>query len=187
MRQSASRAFFGVLAGAIAATASPWVLAQANNYGLPIKPTRFIEFTTTEGTQMSVDVSPDGRTVVFDLLGDLYIVPISGGRATQLTSGMAWDQHPRYSPDGKLIAFVSDRSGTENIWFMNAMGGNQRQATHERDVYAMLQPSWTPDQRSLFGPSRCPRHGILRRAVAIRNCQAAQASRCRTRITNPVG
>jgi len=63
---------------------------------------------------------------------------------------MAWDQHPRYSPDGKLIAFVSDRSGTENIWFMNAMGGNQRQATHERDVYAMLQPSWTPDQRSLL-------------------------------------
>lgn len=75
-----------------------------------------IEFETDEGTWLTVDVSPDGTTVIFDLLGDIYRLPISGGDAVALTTGPAWDQAPRFSPDGKHIYFVSDREGAKNIW-----------------------------------------------------------------------
>ncbi|MEK6253843.1 MAG: hypothetical protein N2B05_04005, partial [Gemmatimonadales bacterium] len=75
-----------------------------------------ISVDTDEGTWMSVDVSPDGREVVFDLLGDLYVIPIEGGDARALTSGFSWDMQPRYSPDGRFIAFTSDRAGGDNIW-----------------------------------------------------------------------
>src|SRR5215468_2632734 len=87
----------------------------AKSAGLPLTPTRPMRFTTDEGTWLSLDVSPDGRRIVFDLLGDLYTLPIEGGRATRITSGSGWDAAPRYSPDGNTIAFVSDRSGAENL------------------------------------------------------------------------
>src|SRR5688500_9252224 len=68
---------------------------------LPL-PSRPIEFTTTEGSWMSVDVSPDGATIVFDLLGQLYTIPAAGGTATPLAHHeWAWDANPRFSPDGK--------------------------------------------------------------------------------------
>src|SRR5689334_21798870 len=82
---------------------------------LPLVATRTLKFTTDEGTWISLDLSPDGRTIVFDLLGDLYTLPVAGGKATRLTSGLAFDAQPRWSPDGKRIAFTSDRSGSENV------------------------------------------------------------------------
>ncbi len=69
---------------------------------------RPLTFTVTEGTWMSVDVSPDGRTIVFDLLGDLYTLPIAGGQARRITDGRAYDTQPRWSPDGGTIVFASD-------------------------------------------------------------------------------
>src|SRR5262245_34516451 len=87
---------------------------------------RVVAFETHEGTWISVDVSPDGKTLAFDLLGDIYAVPIEGGAARILTSGPAWDSQPRYSPDGATIAFTSDRSGIENVWLMDADGGHPR-------------------------------------------------------------
>src|ERR1700759_2044523 len=89
---------------------------------LPLKTTRKVSFTTDEGTWMSIDVSPDGRQIVFDLLGDLYVIPSSGGDAKRLTSGPAWDCQPRFSPNGKQIAFISDRNGSDNLWLINADG-----------------------------------------------------------------
>ena len=77
-----------------------------------------LEFSTSEGTWMSCDVSPDGKQIIFDLLGDIYVIPINGGLATPLTSGPAWDVQPTYSNDGKSIAFTSDRSGGDNIWII---------------------------------------------------------------------
>jgi imidazolonepropionase-like amidohydrolase/Tol biopolymer transport system component len=100
-------------------------------------------FETTEGTWMSVDVSPDGATLAFDVLGDLYTVPIAGGTATPLTRGPAYDYHPRYSPDGKTIAFTSDESGMENLWLIDADGKNRRAITTDKAAY-LRSAAWLP-------------------------------------------
>ncbi|MEP6995212.1 MAG: amidohydrolase family protein, partial [Acidobacteriota bacterium] len=105
---------------------------------------RKLAFETSEGTWMSVDVSPDGQTLIFDLLGDIYALSVAGGKAQALTSGPAFDSHPRFSPDGKSIAFTSDRSGIENIWTMDADGKNPRAVTSEKDAY-VRSAAWTPD------------------------------------------
>jgi Tol biopolymer transport system component/pimeloyl-ACP methyl ester carboxylesterase len=115
---------------------------------LPLRASRIVRFPTNEGTWLSLDVSPDGRTILFDLLGDLYTLPISGGTATRITQGMAFDSQPRYSPDGTRILFVSDRDGTENVWLMDADGSRPRLVTREkRDMF--ISPEWTPDGESL--------------------------------------
>ncbi|MBW3566067.1 MAG: amidohydrolase family protein [Acidobacteria bacterium] len=98
----------------------------------------------TEGTWLSLDVSPDGREIVFDLLGDLYTIPIGGGEAANLTSGVEWDMQPRYSPDGRWIAFTSDRSGGDNIWIMKRDGSDPQQVSSE--TFRLLNsPAWSPD------------------------------------------
>ena len=108
--------------------------------------TREISFTTTEGTWMSVDLSPDGQWLVFDLLGHVYRMPASGGTAAALTqgSGIAINTHPRISPDGSLIAFISDRRGQNNLWVMNADGSNPRPIFTENYVRAVT-PAWSAD------------------------------------------
>ncbi len=97
-----------------------------------------------EGTWMSLDLSPDGRTLVFDLLGDLYTMPVTGGEATPLTQGVAWDEQPRFSPDGRRIAFTSDRGGGDNIWVIDADGSHPAQVTKE-SFRLLNSPAWSPD------------------------------------------
>src|SRR5688572_21089726 len=70
---------------------------------LPMKTERTLTFTTSAGTWMSVDVSSDGRTIAFDLLGDIYTLPTTGGKATRISDGPGVDGQPRFSPDGKSI------------------------------------------------------------------------------------
>jgi Tol biopolymer transport system component/imidazolonepropionase-like amidohydrolase len=103
-----------------------------------------VKIDTDQGTWMSLDVSPDGKEVVFDLLGDLYTIPITGGEARALTSGMAWDMQPRYSPDGRWIAFTSDRGGGDNIWVLPRQGGEPRQVSKE-SFRLVNSPAWSPD------------------------------------------
>lgn len=89
---------------------------------VPRGPHEELSFTVDEGTWLSVDVHPDGDRLVFDLLGDLYTLPIAGGEATRITDGMAWDFQPRWAPDGSRLIFTSDRSGGDEIHFANADG-----------------------------------------------------------------
>lgn len=111
---------------------------------LPLVPERWLTYTASEGSWMSVDVSPDGQTIVFDLLGDLWLLPISGGTADTLTTGMAFDSQPRFSPDGKKVIFKSDRSGGENIWTIELESGETHQLTKgNADHYE--SPDFAPD------------------------------------------
>lgn len=105
-----------------------------------------VPIKTDEGTWMDVDVSPDGQTLAFTLLGDIYTMPITGGTPRRIAEGLAWDVQPRFSPDGKRIAFTSDRGGGDNIWVMNVDGSDKRQVTKE-DFRLLNQPSWSPDGR----------------------------------------
>ncbi len=105
-----------------------------------------IHINTKTGTWMSLDVSPDGKTIAFDLLGDIYTMPIKGGKATAIASGMAWEIQPRFSPDGKRIAFTSDRGGADNIWTMDVDGKNAKQITKEK-FRLLNNPTWSPDGR----------------------------------------
>lgn len=111
---------------------------------LPLKPEREMKFTTSEGTWMSLDVSPDGQTIAFDLLGDIYTLPIEGGKATQVTKGMAYETHPRFSPDGEKMLFTSDRDGNDNLWYIDLVKKDTVQVTKDKkgDVPGA---AWTPD------------------------------------------
>ena len=105
---------------------------------------------TTTGTWMSVDVSPDGSEIVFDLLGDIYVLPIEGGEAIPITSGMAWDMQPVFSPDGSQIAFTSDRGGGDNLWRMDRQG-KELTAVTEETFRLLNSPAWSPDGQYLVG------------------------------------
>ena len=110
----------------------------------PPGPSRDIPIDVTRGTWMSLDVSPDGQTIVFDMLGDIYVMPVGGGEARAIASGVAWEMQPKWSPDGRQIAFTSDRGGGDNIWIMDADGSNPVQVSKE--TFRLLnQPEWTPD------------------------------------------
>jgi len=110
----------------------------------PPGPKATVDIDTRTGTWMSVDVSPDGQRLVFDLLGDLYTLPIAGGEAVPLTHSMAWEMQARWSPDGKRIAYVSDAGGGDNVWVMNADGSDARAVTKE-DYRLLYTPTWSPD------------------------------------------
>lgn len=111
---------------------------------LPLEAARKIKIQSSEGSWMSLDVSPDGKTIVFDMLGDLYLLPITGGKAQPFTKGMAFDSHPRFSPDGKNILFISDRSGGENVWHFSLDKKDSTQVTKgNTDNYQSAE--WTPD------------------------------------------
>ncbi len=116
----------------------------------PPGPASDVQIDVTEGTWMALDVSPDGREIVFDLLGDIYVMPIEGGEARAIASGVAWDMQPKFSPDGTRIAFTSDRGGGDNIWIMNRDGSNPTQVSDE-SFRLVNSPEWTPDGEFIVG------------------------------------
>lgn len=117
---------------------------------LPLKPGRNISFTTSEGTWISVDVSPDGNTILFDMMGDIYRMPISGSTAKRVTEGLAYDVHPKFSPDGKSIVFISDKSGADNIWTMNLESKETKQITEDSNQN-YFSADWSPDGEYIVG------------------------------------
>jgi Tol biopolymer transport system component len=126
--------------------------------GLPLKAERKIEFTTDEGTWLSLTLTPDGKTIIFEMLGHLYSLPVTGGEAKPLTTGMAFDSQPTVSPDGKRIAFVSDRDGSDNLWVCDLDGSEPKQLS--KDPQGDFEsPSWTPDGDYVL-VSRKPNNGL---------------------------
>ena len=163
---------------AIAALAAALLVpAHAQNEKQPEKkwdvaadlgPTSKLAFRTSEGTWMNVDVSPDGRRLVFDLLGDIYVMPIEGGTspAARLTSGPAFDMQPRFSPDGKRIAFTSDRDGLWNIWTMNAAAAGDKEGVDAKQIsrekrWFVNSPAWSPDGQYIYAR----RHFVKERSL----------------------
>lgn len=128
---------FGAGAGLLTAQKKEWVVDD------PHGPSKTVEFETSEGTWMSLDVSPDGKEIAFDLLGDIYTMPIGGGKAKCISSGLAWEVQPRYSPDSKQLLFTSDRGGGDNIWRMNRDGSDRKQVTEE-DFRLLNNATWHP-------------------------------------------
>lgn len=106
--------------------------------------TTSVNFETSEGTWMNLDVSPDGDEIVFDLFGDIYSMPIEGGDAVVLRQGLAYEIQPRFSPDGSKISFTSDAGGGDNIWVMNRDGSEAEQVTDE-SFRLLNNATWTPD------------------------------------------
>ena len=123
------------------------VLAGQANAETP--PDRTLEFTAREGTWMHPDVSPDGRTILFDLLGDIYAVDAGGGTARPLLTGTPFESQPVFSPDGSHIAFISDRSGITNLWVAKADGSEPRMLSRETSLNVMTSPSWSVDGRTV--------------------------------------
>lgn len=119
------------------------------NVNAPPGKARTANIDVRTGTWMSVDVSPDGKTLVFDLLGDLYTLPIAGGEARPLTHSIAWEQQARFSPDGRRIAFLSDAGGGDNLWVMDVDGSHARAVTKE-DFRLLNNPVWHPSGKFLL-------------------------------------
>ncbi len=108
-----------------------------------------IQFSTDEGTWLALDVSPDQKTIIFELLGDLYSIPFTGGKARVIANGKAFQSQPRFSPDGSQIVFISDESGSDNVWIMDANGENPNQlSAHHKEL--MLSPEWSADGRQIY-------------------------------------
>ena len=103
-----------------------------------------VKIDTHAGSWMNLDVSPDGSTIAFDLLGDIYVLPIGGGDAKAVNQGLSWSMQPRFSPDGSEIAYTSDAGGGDNIWIMGSDGSDARQLTEE-SFRLLNNPYWSPD------------------------------------------
>jgi Tol biopolymer transport system component/imidazolonepropionase-like amidohydrolase len=108
-----------------------------------------VTINTTETTWSSLDIAPNGKYMVFDMLGDIYKVNIDGGDATPITQDFAWNIHPSISPDGSKIAFISDRDGINNLWIMDSNGENLHQVTKEKNNL-IHSPKWSPDGEYLL-------------------------------------
>ena len=108
-----------------------------------------VSIETDQTTWSSLDVTPDGKQFVFDMLGDIFIASTNGGNARALTQDFAWNIHPAVSPDGKEVAFISDRDGLSNVWLMDIDGSNLRQITKEKK-YLIHAPKWSPDGQYLL-------------------------------------
>ncbi|HSX54748.1 MAG TPA: amidohydrolase, partial [Sphingomonas sp.] len=138
------RAVLGLVS--MVALAAPALAKDA----LPMTGRRTLSYEVSSGTFMSLAISPDGKTILFDMLGELYAMPASGGRAVPIAQGIAFEVQPTFSPDGKWIAYVSDRSGGDNVWIARADGSEARRITDEDDGAVRTSPEWSADGKHVY-------------------------------------
>lgn len=135
---------------------SAWALAipaatmAADETALPMKPARTLDYQVSSGTFMSLAISPDGKTILFDMLGEIYALPATGGKAVPIATGMAFEVQPTFSPDGQWIAYVSDRSGGDNVWIARTDGSGARRISDEDEGAVRTSPEWSADGKSVY-------------------------------------
>ncbi len=132
---------------------------KPSHQDLPLDAERSVALNTSQGTWLSLDVHPNGQTIIFDYMGNLYEVPVNGGEAKQLTKGMGFDSQPQYSPDGSKAVFISDRNGGENIWILDLETMETEQRTEGKN-YRMQDPIWTPDGKYIIAARAGLRGGV---------------------------
>ncbi|MGW0712936.1 amidohydrolase family protein [Streptomyces sp. NPDC002643] len=132
----------GALAGA-ATTGITGGTAWAASAGDAGTAARAIEVTVTEATNASAALSPDGRTVVLDLLNLLWRLPVDGGDAVRLTEVEDEASEPDFSPDGRRVVYQAFTDGTFHLWLMNADGTGRRQLTSGDADHR--EPRFSPD------------------------------------------
>lgn len=132
---------------------------DSSHTDLPLKPDRTVHLQTDEATWLSIDVHPDGTKMIFDFMGDLYELPLGGGEPRRLTRGLAFDTQPKYNHDGSKVAFISDRSGGDNVWIMDMETYETEQRT-TGNYYRMQDPTWTPDGKYIIASRTGTRSGL---------------------------
>jgi len=133
-----------------AALMLPWAAQAKSDTALPLKPARTLDYEVSSGTFMSLAVSPDGKTILFDMLGEIYALPAAGGKAIPIATGLAFEVQPAFSPDGQWIAYVSDRSGGDNVWIARADGSGARRISADDDGAVRTSPEWSADGKSVY-------------------------------------
>lgn len=106
-----------------------------------------IPISVSEGTHLAFALSPDKQQIVFDLQGVLFVMPARGGAARRITDDLFDARQPTWSPDGRSIAFQSNRDGHYRIWTIGADGSNPRPLSNEE--FEEREPSWSPDGQSI--------------------------------------
>lgn len=134
-----------IATGALVAGAAPAGPAQAKEAATAGPEVNYV--TLVEGTNIAITVSPDEKTIVFDLFGILWALPIKGGLAKRLTDEFADAAMPNFTPDGKSIVFQSYRSGNFHVWIMNADGTGARQLT--TGAFDCREPRISPDGKRI--------------------------------------
>src|SRR5699024_2005530 len=111
---------------------------------------KLIEFTTDRFTLPNLHVTPNGKSIIFDVLGDIYQVPIEGGKAEVLLQDNNWKRAGKLSPDGKTLAYVSDESGVFQVWTIDLETQEKRVYSIKEYIHYPLSAYWDDNSRLLI-------------------------------------